>query len=246
MSLVHGTVAPGYEKVREVFAAEAARPGDVAAQLAVYRHGRPVVDLYTHDGDALTAVFAVTMGAAHLVLALLVQDGLVGVARSVRHYWPQFTSDVTVRELLQHRAGLIGVDGGFGPREVADDRIIAERLAKQRPYWTRGAGYGYHVLVIGALAGEIVRRVTGRSLQQTYEQRVRAPYGVDLYLGLPECLEPRYRPIRLSRRAGAAAGPREPGRHRAQPARRPADRPRRVREQPDGAPPRPGLGGRSG
>ncbi|GID92250.1 serine hydrolase domain-containing protein [Amorphoplanes digitatis] len=196
MSLVHGTVAPGYEKVREVFAAEAARPGDVAAQLAVYRHGRPVVDLYTHDGDALTAVFAVTMGAAHLVLALLVQDGLVGVARSVRHYWPQFTSDVTVRELLQHRAGLIGVDGGFGPREVADDRIIAERLAKQRPYWTRGAGYGYHVLVIGALAGEIVRRVTGRSLQQTYEQRVRAPYGVDLYLGLPECLEPRYRPIR--------------------------------------------------
>ncbi|MEU7905552.1 serine hydrolase domain-containing protein [Actinoplanes sp. NPDC049118] len=196
MSLVHGTVAPGYEKVQEVFAAEAARLGDVAAQLAVHRHGRPVVDLHTGDGGALTGIYGVTKGAAYLAFALLVQDGLVDVARSVRHYWPQFTSDVTVRELLQHRAGLIGVDGGFGPREIADDRIIAERLAKQRPYWPRGSGYGYHALVIGALAGEIVRRVTGRSLQQTYEQRIRAPYGIDLYLGLPERLEPRFRPVR--------------------------------------------------
>ncbi|MEU4221067.1 serine hydrolase domain-containing protein [Actinoplanes sp. NPDC026623] len=204
MSFVHGTVAPGYEKVREVFAAEAARPGDVAAQLAVYRHGRPVVDLYTDDGAALTGIFDATKGAAFLVLALLVQDGLVGVDRSVRHYWPQFTPDVTVRELLGHRAGLIGVDGGFGPREIADDRIIAERLAKQRPYWPRGSGYGYHALVIGALAGEIVRRVTGRSLQQTYEQRIRAPHGIDLYLGLPDHLEPRYRRIRPA----ATPGPR--------------------------------------
>jgi CubicO group peptidase (beta-lactamase class C family) len=88
------------------------------------------------------------------------------------------------------------VDGGFGPREIADDRIIAERLAKQRPYWPRGSGYGYHALVLGALAGEIVRRITGRSLQQTYEQRVRAPHDIEVYLGLPERLEPRYRPLR--------------------------------------------------
>ena len=39
MALVHGTVAPGYEKVREVFAAELARLGDLGAQLAVHRHG---------------------------------------------------------------------------------------------------------------------------------------------------------------------------------------------------------------
>jgi CubicO group peptidase (beta-lactamase class C family) len=198
MSLTHGTVAPGFEKVREVFAAEAARQDDVGAQLAVYRDGRQVVDLSTGDPDALTGVFSVTKGAAYLVVALLVQDGLIDVDRSVRHYWPQFTSDVTVRELLGHRAGLIGVDGGFGPREIADDRIIAERLAKQRPYWPRGSGYGYHALVIGALAGEIVRRVTGRSLQQTYEQRVRAPYDIDFHLGLPAELEPRYRPVRSS------------------------------------------------
>lgn len=196
MSLVHGTVAPGYEKVRECFAAELARLGEVDAQLAVYRHGRPVVDLWTADPEALIGLLSVTKGATFLVVALLAQEGVVDVNRSVRHYWPQFTSDVTVRELLGHRAGLIGVAGGFGPAELADDRIIAERLAKQRPYWPRGAGYGDHALVIGALAGEIVRRVTGRSVQQTYEQRVRVPYDIDLYLGLPAELEPRFRPLR--------------------------------------------------
>src|SRR5688572_27910254 len=205
MALVHGTVAPGYEKVREVFAAELARLGDLGAQLAVHRHGRPVVDLWTIDPDALMGLLSVTKGAAFLVVALLAQDGVIDVNRSVRHYWPQFTPDVTVRELLGHRAGLIGVDGGFGPAELADDRIIAERLAKQRPYWPRGSGYGYHALVIGALIGEIVRRVTGRSLQQTYEQRVRAPYAIDLYLGLPAELEPRFHPLRPP--VGSEPGP---------------------------------------
>jgi CubicO group peptidase (beta-lactamase class C family) len=206
--MVHGTVAAGYEQVRDVFAAELRRQPGVGAQLAVFRHGRPVVDLWSDDGAALTAVLAVTKGAAHLVMALLAQDGVIDVERSVRHFWPQFTSDVTVRELLGHRAGLIGVDGGFGPGELADDRIIAERLAKQRPWWPRGSGYGYHALVIGALAGEIVRRVTGRSLQQTYEQRVRAPYGIDLYLGLPAELEPRFRALRRAARSAPRPDPR--------------------------------------
>ena len=96
MALVHGTVAAGYEKVREVFAAELARLGDLGAQLAVYRHGRPVVDLCTDDPATLTGLLSVTKGATFLVVALLVQDGVIDVNRSVRHYWPQFTSDVTV------------------------------------------------------------------------------------------------------------------------------------------------------
>jgi hypothetical protein len=83
VSLVQGTVAPGYEKVREVFAAELARAGDVGAQFAVHRHGVLVVDLWTVDPDALLALLSVTKGAAHLVVALLAQDGVIDVARSV-------------------------------------------------------------------------------------------------------------------------------------------------------------------
>ncbi|PCG84921.1 EstA family serine hydrolase [Streptomyces sp. WZ.A104] len=201
---VRGTVAEGFEGVREEFAAvlaeETAEPG---AQLAAYLDGRPVVDLWAGDGitgDALPAVYSSTKGAAHLVVALLVQEGILDLDRHITAYWPEFTGGgkerLTLREVLGHRAGLIGADGGFTPDELADDRLIAARLAGQAPYWQPGTAFGYHALTIGALTGEVVRRVTGRSVQEHFEERVRAPYGLDFHLGLPEALEDRYVPIR--------------------------------------------------
>ena len=80
--------------------------------------------------------------------------------------------------------------------EIADDRVLAELLVRQKPFWEAGKGYGYHAFVIGALTGEVVRRAAGASIQALYEERIRAPYGLDLYLGLPGELEPRYEPVR--------------------------------------------------
>ncbi|MFE4214646.1 serine hydrolase domain-containing protein [Streptomyces sp. NPDC056844] len=201
---VRGTVAAGFEGVREEYAAVlAADHTEPGSQLAVYHHGRLVVDLWAGEGiggDSLPAVYSSTKGAAHLVVALLVQDGVIDPERTVASYWPEFAAEgkgeLTVRELMSHRAGLIWADGGFGVEELADDRLIAARLAGQRPYWTPGTEAGYHALTIGALTGEVVRRATGRSIQEIYEERVRAPYGLDLHLGLPEELEPRYVDIR--------------------------------------------------
>ncbi|MFJ6380793.1 serine hydrolase domain-containing protein [Kitasatospora sp. NPDC092039] len=197
---VHGTVAAGFEGVREEFAAVLGEQRVAPeAQLVVHRDGRRVVDLWAGPGttaDTLTAVYSITKGAAHLVVALLVQDGVLDLDREVAAYWPEFGAEgkgrLTLRELLAHRAGLVGVDGGFTAAELADDRLIAARLAGQRPFWEPGTAYGYHAFVIGALTGEVVRRVTGRSIQEVFEERIRAPYGLDFHLGLPEALEPRY------------------------------------------------------
>ncbi|MEW1833233.1 serine hydrolase domain-containing protein [Streptomyces sp. NPDC088196] len=201
---IHGTVADGFETVREEFAAfVATERADYEGQLCAYVHGRRVVDLWAGppgtDGDSLYGVFSSTKGAAHLVVALLVQDGTLELDRKVTYYWPEFASEgkgaLTLRELLAHRAGLVGTDTGFTLDELADDRAVAERLADQRPFWRPGTVFGYHALVIGALTGEIVRRATGRSLQEVHEERVRAPYGLDLFLGLPAAHEPRFRTV---------------------------------------------------
>ncbi|MFJ8738664.1 serine hydrolase domain-containing protein [Embleya sp. NPDC127516] len=191
--VVSGSVAAGFEEVRAEFAAVLAElPDEPGAQLAVYREGRRVVDLWAGDqvtGDTLTPVYSATKGAAHLVMALLVQDGALDLNRTVAHYWPEFAAhgkgELTLRELLAHRSGAIGVDAGFTRAELADDRLSAERLAGHRPFWKPGTAYGYHAFVIGALTGEVVRRATGRSIQEVYEEHVRAPYDLDMYLGLP-------------------------------------------------------------
>ncbi|SEC93989.1 Beta-lactamase [Streptomyces sp. 2231.1] len=201
---VHGTVAEGFEAVREEFAAfVAGERDDYEGQLCAYLHGRPVVDLWTGEGtagDSLYGVYSATKGAAHLVTALLVQDGTLELDRKVTYYWPEFAAEgkgaLTLRDLLAHRAGLIGTDTGFTPAELADDRVIAERLADQRPFWRPGTAFGCHALVIGALTGEVVRRATGRTVQELYEERIRAPYGLDLHLGLPAAREPRFRSVR--------------------------------------------------
>jgi CubicO group peptidase (beta-lactamase class C family) len=212
MSDIHGTVADGFEAVREEFAAVVAEEdGRAGAQLAVYVHGRQVVDLWAGDGVAggtLTGVYSATKGAATLVVALLTQDGVLELDRPVAHYWPEFAGAgkerITLRDVLTHRSGVIGVDGGLTPDELADDKVIARRLAGQRPYWRPGAAYGYGGFVTFAIVGEVVRRVTGRALQDHFEERVRAPHGLDLYLGLPEAVEDRYREV-----LPALAGPEE-------------------------------------
>ncbi|WP_175409137.1 serine hydrolase domain-containing protein [Streptomyces sp. TRM64462] len=210
---VRGVVADGYEEVRDVFAAVVAqeRP-DYAGQLAAYVRGRKVVDLWAGpdradgpddgegvDGDALFGVFSSTKGAAHLVVALLVQEGVLDLDREVASYWPAFAAGgkggVTLRQLLAHQAGVVGTDSGFTPDEVADDRLIAERAAAQRPYWRPGTAFGYHALTIGALTGEVVLRATGQTLHEVYEERIRAPYGLGFFLGLPQEHEPRFRSL---------------------------------------------------
>ncbi|MEU4065245.1 serine hydrolase domain-containing protein [Streptomyces wedmorensis] len=203
MTDVHGTVEPGFESVREVFAGIAADEArDGGAQLAVHHHGRLVVDLWGGDGvdgDSLLGLYSSSKGAMALVAALLVQDGVLDLDRTVASWWPEFAAEgkagVTLRQLLAHRSGVIGADGGLSLEELADDGRTAARLAAQRPFWEPDTGHGYHALVIGALVGEVILRATGRTTQEHYEERVRVPYGIDYHLGLPEELEPRFRPV---------------------------------------------------
>ncbi|MFD7661861.1 serine hydrolase domain-containing protein [Streptomyces sp. NPDC059788] len=220
---LRGSVADGFQAVRDEFAAVAAEEGGgFAAQLVAYRHGERVVDLWTGPeitADSLLAAYSASKGAAHLVVALLVQEGVLDLDQRVCHYWPEFgvagKERITLRELLAHRAGLVGTDAGFTPEEMADDRIVAERLAGQRPYWRPGSAFGYHALVIAALSGEVVRRATGRSVQEHFAERVRDAYGVDFHLGLPDGQDARFlsaqpmtpTPERLAALAAGATGP---------------------------------------
>jgi CubicO group peptidase (beta-lactamase class C family) len=199
---VHGRVAEGFEDVREELAAVVAEDGGTAGvQLSAYVHGRQVVDLWSGDdvtGETLTGIFSSTKGASSLVVALLVQDGLLDLDHAVADRWPEFAAagkaGITLRDVLTHRSGVVGVEDGVTMDELADDRVLAERVADQAPLWRPGTAYGYASFVAFAIAGEVVRRTTGRSVQELYEERIRAPYALDVYLGLPESLEPRFLP----------------------------------------------------
>ncbi len=200
---VHGTVAAGFEGVRAEFAAVVAEEdGESGAQLAAYVRGRQVVDLWSGaqvTATTLTGLHSSGKGAAGLVIALLIQDGVLDVDLPVAHYWPEFAAAgkdrITVRDVLVHRSGVIGADGGFTVAELADEQLLAERLVEQRPFFAPRSAHGYCAFAMYAILGRVVRAITGSTVQQLFEQRIRAPYELEVYLGLPEDLEDRFLPI---------------------------------------------------
>jgi CubicO group peptidase (beta-lactamase class C family) len=199
---VQGTLAAGFEPVRDEFAAILAAEGaDLCAQIAIYHRGQLVVDLWAGDAadeDSLLAIYSASKGVAHLVVAMLVQDAVLDLDRAVSHYWPEFAAngkgEITLRELLSHQAGLVGSDAGFSIDELSDDRAVAERLARQRPYWRPGAASGYHALVMGALSGEVVRRAAGDTVQNLFATQLGERYGLDLHFGVPSRDDHRFLP----------------------------------------------------
>lgn len=194
---VQGTVANGFENVREAFAkAQEDDPGE--AQLAVYHRGELVVDLWTNDArDSLSILMSVTKGLTATCAHLLVERGRLDVDTPVVEYWPEFGANgkdtITVRHLLAHTAGLFTFppDAGIGLADLGDwDRCVAV-LAAMAPFWRPGTAYAYHAATFGYLVGEVVRRVTGRSVGQFFADEFARPLGLDLWIGLPEDEEPR-------------------------------------------------------
>jgi CubicO group peptidase (beta-lactamase class C family) len=149
--------------------------------------------------DSVTGVFSVSKGISALVIATLVRDGQLVLDERVAHYWPEFGAcgkdTITVRQLLSHQAGLVGVPGGLAFEELRDSSIAAARLAAACPDWRPGSDFGYHGITIGVFMEELTRRITGRTLQETYESEIRTPHDIDFYLGLPAAAEPRFREV---------------------------------------------------
>jgi CubicO group peptidase (beta-lactamase class C family) len=196
---VRGTVADGFEAVADAFARNFEQRGERGAAVAVYRDGRKVVDLWAGardvDGnepwvlDTAQVVRSATKGVAAAVVLLLHQRGQIDLDAPVGTYWPEFKAAgkerVLVRHLLSHRAGLPVLDRPLTPARAQDGVSGPAALAAQAPAWEPGAEHGYHAQTYSWLIGELVRRVTGRTLGRWVAEEIARPLGLDLWIGLP-------------------------------------------------------------
>jgi CubicO group peptidase (beta-lactamase class C family) len=197
-----GSTTEPFQPVRDQFEAYLLEDPSYSAQVAIYWNGQPAVDLAGGPhlrSDSVTGIFSATKGVAALTLATLLEDRQLDLDQRVSHYWPEFgclgKEQVLVRQLLSHQVGLVNVPGGLNEQDYSDSTALADRLARARPAWQPGAEFGYHGLTIGAFMEELVRRVTGSTLQALYEERVRAPRDIDCWLGLPPEQDHRYQPL---------------------------------------------------
>ncbi|MDX6310720.1 MAG: hypothetical protein QOF44_184 [Streptomyces sp.] len=197
---VHGTVADGFEPVRDAFVRNFEALGERGAAVALYRDGRKVVDLYAGladpegtapwEQDTAQVVRSATKGVAAACLLLLHQRGQLDLDAPVGSYWPEFKAHgkerVTVRDALAHRAAVPALDTPLTPAQAVDGVSGPRALAAQPPLWTPGTDHGYHAMTYSWLLGELVLRASGRSIGRFVEQEIARPLGgLDLWIGLP-------------------------------------------------------------
>ncbi|MFE0107225.1 serine hydrolase domain-containing protein [Streptomyces sp. NPDC059009] len=229
---VSGTVAAGFEPVRDAFVRNFAELGERGAAVTVYRDGQKVVDLWggTQDIDGTAPwrqgtaqiVRSATKGVAAAALLLLHQRGRLDLDEPVGSYWPEFKAagkeQVRVRDLLAHRAGVPALDRPLTPSEALDPDLAAAVVAAQAPFWEPGTDHGYHAQTYSWLTGELVRRVTGQAIGDWLAAEVTGPLGADLWVGLPPGAASR------AGRVGPLAAPESaPGALRTRPKRNVAE-----------------------
>ena len=199
MAVVNGAVAAGFEPVREAFAANFARHGDIGAAVCVYRDGRPVVDLWGGVADpgsgrpwardTLQLVYSATKGVTTTAAHLLVQRGALDLDAPVAEYWPEFAAngkaEIPVRWVLSHRAGVVALDRPVPLADALAWQPMVDALAAQRPQWAPGTAHGYHGRTFGWLVGEVIRRVSGRMPGRFFADEIAGPLGLEFFIGLP-------------------------------------------------------------
>lgn len=195
---ISGTVTEGFEPVKEVFT-QLWEDIEIGASLCVYHRGRKVVDLWggfrdpamtqPWRADTLINVYSTTKGMGSLALAILHDEGKIDYNEKVATYWPEFGAagkqQVTVAQLLSHQAGLCGVETRLTVADLYDWPKMTNLLAAQKPLWTLGTGAGYHAITWGFFPGELIRRITGKTLGQYFHEKVAQPLEADFYIGLP-------------------------------------------------------------
>ena len=196
---IQGTCAAGFEPVRAAFAENFAERGEIGASVAVVYRGEPVANLWAGWADpgrtrpweagTLTNVWSTTKAMTALAAQLLIDAGELDPDAPVARYWPEFAAagkdGVLVRHLLAHTAGLPDWPGPATVEDLYDWPTAVSLLAEQAPQWEPGTAAGYHSLTQGYLVGEVVRRVTGRSVGEFLADEVAGPLGADFHIGLP-------------------------------------------------------------
>ncbi|MDZ7733677.1 MAG: serine hydrolase domain-containing protein [Acidimicrobiia bacterium] len=211
MAEIHGEVKDGFEGVRDAFARNFDEGNETGACYSVYHRGEKVVDLWggvadprtgrPYERDTLQLVFSTTKGATAVCAHLLAQRGELDFDEKVATYWPEFGAagkgHIPVRWLLSHKAGLPYVDTKLSLDEVLAWDPMVEALAAQEPVWEPGEQHGYHATTYGWLVGEVIRRVTGKSVGAFFQEEVAGPLGLDFWIGLPPEQKDRVAPLEV-------------------------------------------------
>ncbi len=195
---INGTCEEEFLSVKKVFEDNFKDGLEVGASLAVSLKGKLVVDLWGGYADeackkawkknTIVNTFSTTKVMTALCCHILIDRGLIDVDDPVMKYWPEFglngKENILVRHVLSHSAGLPTFGQKIGIEELYNWEHITKIIENQRPWYKAGSKFGYHMITFGFLVGELVRRVSGKTLGEFFQDEIAIPLDIDFHIGL--------------------------------------------------------------
>ncbi len=199
---IEGTVAPGFEAVKQLYEHNMRTLAERNTQLCVYYKDEKVVDLWASasqdadfSADSLVNVFSSGKSLTAIAMASLVGKGLLNYRAKITDYWPEFggcgKQDLTVAALMRHEAGLASFNTTLEPTDLLAENIKQNKIGKiieDHPQTFRqgeGAAREYHAISRGWIANEVFRRVdpAGRTIGEFLREDISGPLQVDAIIG---------------------------------------------------------------
>ena len=197
---LHGRCDERFAAVRDALDRNLSSGEELGASLVLDIDGDLVVDLWggfrdearttPWTQDTITNVWSTTKTITSLAALMLADRGQLDVDAPVATYWPEFAAagkqNILVRDIMSHASGVSGLDQPAVAEDLYDWDKATSRMAAQAPWWEPGTASGYHALNYGHLVGELVRRVSGKTLKQFVADEIAGPLSADFQIGAAE------------------------------------------------------------
>jgi CubicO group peptidase (beta-lactamase class C family) len=202
---VSGHCEAAFEPLRAALSDILVAGSEIGVALAVYVDGRPVIDLWAgHENaertrpwraDTIVNLYSVGKAVTAVCALRLVDAGLLDLDAPIARYWPEFAqagkARIPVRFLLTHEAGMPAIARPLPANAMLEWDAMIGALETQEPWWPPGERHGYHVNMQGFMLGEVVRRITGKTLGTYLRDEIAGPAGIDFVIGFGPELDAR-------------------------------------------------------
>jgi CubicO group peptidase (beta-lactamase class C family) len=132
--------------------------------------------------DTPYCVFSTSKGVTAMVIHLLQERGALDISDRITDYIPEYAShgkgETTIAHVLAHRAGVPGLPRALLDLDQAEDReFVTRTICDAKPFVKPGTLLAYHAVSGGFILGEIVQRVTGKTIREVLAGEVLDPLG---------------------------------------------------------------------
>jgi len=197
--MINGSCEEKYNSVKNIFESYFLKQEEIGASFAIYKEGKPLIDLWgglknkndkKWEENTIVNVFSATKGIYEILISILIDQNILDLEKPVSYYWDAFKQsnkrEIKLKHILSHQSGLYRFKEKITQKDLLDWNKIISILEKQEPDHKTGEKTYYHAKTHGFLVGEIIRKISKKSLGELISELLSKKLELEFFIGTPK------------------------------------------------------------